>query len=92
MAGIYIPNLGLPEDEQLIVITVAGIAMLVGPEVTKLRAEQVVPVPDHGDLIDRGALIYAYDDEHIGPPGRARYLMEAAPAIIPADPADKEVE
>ena len=53
MSGIYIPNLGLPEDEQLIVITVDGIAMLVGPEVTKLKAEQVVPVPDHGDLIDQ---------------------------------------
>ena len=31
------------------------------------------------DLIDRDALIRAYDAAHVGPPGGARKLMEEAP-------------
>ncbi len=89
MSGVYIPGMGFPEDEQLVIITPDGMAMNVGPAVTKLRATQAVPVPDHGDLIERDALVVAYDAEHVGPPGRARELMMEAPTIIPED---KEAE
>lgn len=39
----------------------------------------------HGRLIDRDALIAAYDAQHDGEPGRARKLMEEAPTIIEAE-------
>ena len=35
----------------------------------------------HTDCISRAALLARYDAEHIGPPGRARELIETAPAI-----------
>lgn len=38
-------------------------------------------VPKREDLIQRGALMDAYDAEHKGPPGRARELMAFAPAV-----------
>ena len=43
-----------------------------------------IPTP-HGRLIDRDALIAAYDAQHDGEPGRARKLMEEAPTIIEAE-------
>lgn len=33
------------------------------------------------DCISRAALLAAYDAAHVGPPGGARKLMEAAPAV-----------
>ena len=33
-------------------------------------------------LIDADALLEAYDREHVGPPGRARKLIEEAPDAI----------
>lgn len=44
----------------------------------------LVPVQAHGRLIDADALLTAYDDKHVGPPGGARKLIENAPTIIPA--------
>ena len=43
-----------------------------------------IPTP-HGRLIDRDALIAAYDAQHEGVAGRARKLMEEAPTIIEAE-------
>ena len=34
------------------------------------------------DLISRSALLAAYDKAHQGPPGRARKLIEEAPAAV----------
>ena len=35
------------------------------------------------DLIDRQALMKEYDKAHVGPPGKARKLIEDAPAASP---------
>lgn len=35
----------------------------------------------NGDLISRAALLAEYERVHVGPPGRARKLIEDAPAI-----------
>ena len=35
------------------------------------------------DLIDRQALLIEYDKAHVGPPGKARKLIEDAPAASP---------
>ena len=37
------------------------------------------------DLISRSALLAEYDRQHEGPPGRARKLIEDAPAIDAAE-------
>ena len=44
------------------------------------------------DLIDRKALIVEYDRVHIGPPGGARKLMEAAPTVDAVEVSDKRIE
>ena len=45
----------------------------------------IVPVPEHGRLIDADFLLAEYDKIHIGKPGGARLLIANAPTIIPAD-------
>lgn len=42
------------------------------------------------DLIDRQALLNEYDKAHVGPPGKARKLIEDASAASPWHRADEE--
>lgn len=48
----------------------------------------LVPVPDHGRLIDADFLLAEYDKIHVGKPGGARLLIANAPTIIPAEEGD----
>jgi hypothetical protein len=84
MAGIYIYNMELPTsgNETIIRIHPDGSILDQYGHHLDMKAIQVY---DYDDLIERGALISAYDAEHVGPPGRARELMLEAKAVIPAD-------
>jgi len=42
------------------------------------------------DLIDRQALLNEYDKAHVGPPGKARKLIEDAPAASPWHSTDEK--
>jgi hypothetical protein len=87
MAGIYIERMSMPHEDELIVITSDGMALLIDKEFTMLERSKVIPVPDHGRLIDadeyQAKMRNAYDDDWFT-------VLEAAPTVIPADPADKE--
>jgi hypothetical protein len=90
MSGIYIPGMALPAEPGAhkirLFVREDGTASIWGlEEYIPHEPLEVIPVPDHGDLIERDALVAAYDAEHVGPPGRARELMMEAPAIIPAE-------
>ncbi len=95
MSGVYIPGTAMPESCNLCFAEFDGDCLLnhdiicTCSPVTRSADCPLIPVPDHGDLIERDALVVAYDAEHVGPPGRARELMMEAPTVIPAD---KEAE
>ena len=88
MSGIYIHDMKLPEEGWHKVIKIFSDGTVVS-YYDSVELGKAVPVPDHGDLIERNAVVAAYDAEHVGPPGRARELMMEAPAVIQAD---KEAE
>ena len=50
-----------------------------------VKIYSVEELPPHGDLCDRSVLLAQYDAEHVGAPGRARGIIEEAPAVIPAE-------
>lgn len=91
MSGVYIKGMQMPTNCFLCPLSVLNENRLFC-EVTKnevLRAKidvecPLIPVPDHGDLIDREAIPYmkgewAVDDKV------DRYTIEEMPTIIPAD-------
>ena len=86
--GIYIPGMELPDKDHLVLVEIdsnGDIFAAYDGGRTKLTQHKAVPVPPHGKLGDLDELVAAYDAEHVGPPGRARELIIAAPIIIPAD-------
>lgn len=87
--GVYIPGIKLPKDEpgafQVIV-------MYVGAD-GKLRAEcegthEVLPVPPHGDLVDRDELIENCMKEDGFLAELLFRKVSNAPTIIPAEKGD----
>ena len=83
MRGIYIPGMEMPTTPVLFCIHPDGkvFADLEGG----WREYQAIPVPDHGDLVDRKPFVEfikthwdSYDQWFVG-------QLEARPTIIPAD-------
>lgn len=112
MSGIYIPGMEMPKscfECNLKKIWEDGVQCLVNKGLwmdcdSKHKACPLIPVPDHGRLIDADALI---DDMAnmipwvIESPEEIAMMdglsagyeaVGAAPTIIPADPADKEAQ
>ena len=59
---------------------------------TYYEEAEAVPVPEHGDLIDRNALPWEKQGKMLTDPdewGIDARDIEAAPIIIPADPAEE---
>ena len=81
--GIYIPNFEIPKDGyRQLFLTAEGeiIWYPTSPQNGDIK-RQVIPVPDHGRLIDADDLIKRMTEE-----GRAYALCIAtAPTIIPPD-------
>ena len=81
--GISMPELG----EKIIVLTSSGYVEDVSGQV--IDGVEAVPVPPHGDLIDRKPFVEfikthwdSYDQWFVE-------QLEARPTIIPADPAEE---
>lgn len=94
--GVYLPNMEMPtegEYHMTLYVCSDGSAYIdvASFPVDKDRFE-AVPVPPHGDLIDRNALPWEKQGKMLTDPGEwgidARDI-EAAPIIIPADPAEE---
>ena len=93
MSGVYIPGMEMPTSCWLCNFQSCGDCTLNNYKVVDnciiedRRDEDcpLIPVPDHGRLIDAGFLLSEYDKIHVGKPGGARLLIANAPTIIPAE-------
>ena len=100
MAGIYIERMSMPHEDELIVITSDGIALLIDKEFTMLERSKVIPVPAHGRTIDADALLKKMENDipvYVGFTSRRQgpYAFRrdtevytsicGAPTVIPAD-------
>ena len=87
MSGVYIKGMEMPKNEPMLVkINPDGSVSTTAKN--NYRKYEAIPVPEHGDLIDRDALM-----EHLGDSeykGAVKRVLIQAPTIIPADHADKE--
>lgn len=76
--GIYLPNMEMPKDKPL--------TLVIYPDRTVANVYEdqrgtAVPVPPHGDLIDRDVLIQSKEIDSFG----AVFAVAKAPTVIPAD-------
>ena len=80
--GVYINGMEMPtKGYRLILVHADGTAQTTDGETT------AVPVPPHGDLIDRDALDIPYD---ICDGNEAMDFVNASPTVIPAEPGEEE--
>ena len=79
MAGIYIRGLEIPKVPTLFIIFSDG---RVENEDDSAYKYSAIPVPDHGDLIDRDKAVHelAFDYAYA-----AADVVKKLPAVIPAD-------
>ena len=89
MSGIYIPGMEMPSgcvDCPLNYDATCNLIPFGKPDETNGSERRpdcpLVPVPDHGDLIDRDALLDAWDEKHTIPSAAAKVMEKT---IIPAD-------
>lgn len=84
MSGIYIPGMGMPQRDEVITIYPDGTAHRhhLGLRL-RISESKAVPVPEHGDLIDRDetAKTLAHDYAYAA----ADMVRNEMPTIIPAD-------
>lgn len=107
MAGIYIPGMEMPENCGVCRFAVDGWCYAYGkPNIDALSNSgktnwcPLIPVPDHGRLIDADALVlkgYALSVIRSGSYGTFRIDVplidtDAAPTIIPAVPGRKDLK
>lgn len=89
--GIYLPNMEMPNPGHIVLVEIdenGDVFAAYDGGRTKLTQHKAVPVPDHGDLIDRGELFPIYADLLDGGDVKAvvpKCVIDTAPTIIPAD-------
>ena len=97
MSGIYIPNMEMPKDEEIILVYPDGNAALfarmdIDVLDFALKDSKAIPVPDHGDLIDRDTALDSLMNGMVmtGNQSRAMDCLNEiyVPTIIPADGKD----
>ena len=91
--GIYLPNMEMPQPGEAITIFCSGDAhrFIIGMR-ESLTKSKAIPVPNHGRLIDADALPWEKQGLMLTDPdewGIEARDIEAAPIIIPADPAEE---
>lgn len=105
MSGIYIPGMEMPTSCFECRFSIDGFCYASGHVNIRANDERqitnwcpLVPVPEHGRLIDADALMerFSYSpgdtaEDRIWIRAARRIIIEA-PTIIPADPASKEEE
>ena len=84
MIGIYLPNMEMPKEGYRLLLLHSD-----GTVQSTVGETKAVPVPPHGDLIDREPFVQfikthwdSYDQWFVE-------QLEARPTIIPADPAEE---
>lgn len=78
--SVLIKGMEMPKvRDTLVLVKTDGTAIVYEDEAYVTTA---VPVPDHGDLIDRDALLDAWDDRHTIPSKAAKVIEKT---VIPAD-------
>lgn len=87
--GIYLPNMEMPQKGQMLVISPGGTSYVCFNGIGELLTQTTAfPIPPHGDLIDRDALL-AYENQHYEYRSDSFYVetrtIELAPTIIPAE-------
>ena len=92
--GIYIKGMEMPEGYTDVRIYADGRVVSQSIRAFGEIIATAVPVPPHGDLIDRDELEYHADNVR-DPMGRTEKTVmwkkiEAAPTIIPADPTEED--
>ena len=93
--GIYISGMEMPKPGQIILVEIdenGDVFAAYDGGRTKLTQHKAVPVPEHGDLIDKHdaqKLIYQGMPTMSLADAMSRLIFDA-PTIIRADPADKE--
>ena len=104
MSGLYIPGLSMPRKTGIVSIVLSGDGSALLCEDGAYSEIKVIPVPDHGDLIDKSGLdVLSWTDGEYGTDFEDGVLfvldkLDELPVIIPADdkdyelPADKEGE
>ena len=92
MSGIYIPNAQIPQFGHRISVLSDGHAYYEDMKNPYLDLGEIVPVPDHGRLIDADALAGLFRAKVAGEKGLgplmvnlAALCIDNAPTIIPAD-------
>ena len=84
--GIYLPNMEMPRKGQMLVIFPDGTSYVCFNGMReRLTQTTAVPVPPHGDLIDRDDLMDSDGDLWDGMWGWSGVKIANAPTIIPAD-------
>lgn len=93
MSGIYIPGMEMPKDGEKLYM----IAFSDGKACASYKPfewHEVVPVPDHGDLIDLDELRQYWlengENEYVYDTNSFLYSLDDAPTIIPAEEARHE--
>ncbi len=87
--GLYISDMEMPKGGEMIVVFSDGTVHKCLPGVREaLEKGKAVPVPPHGDLIDRDKIRYVMLDKVLVTSDKA---IDALPAVIPADPEEEEI-
>lgn len=88
MSGIYLPGMEMPQRDEVITIYPDGTAHRhhLGLRLN-LSESKAIPVPDHGDLIDRDKLEKDLDKYIGGEESRSRFhhWVQVQDAVIPMD-------
>jgi len=84
MSGIYIPGFFVPRKTGIVSIMLSGDGSALLCEDGAYKEIKVIPVPDHGRLIDADALM---ESDLGGEPYKSviRRVLMQAPTIIPAE-------
>lgn len=98
MSGIYIPGLEMPKRGHTVTLTIMGGGEAVvqyydcKPQLTVPIVYKAVPVPDHGDLIDRDKLEKDIDKYIGGEESRSRFhhWVQVQDAVIPMDKGEEK--
>ena len=87
MSGIYIPGERIPDTLTAFWIFPDGYVRVFGKNGDEIRGREAIPVPDHGDLIDRDKLEKDIDNYIGGEESRSRFhhWVQVQSVVIPGN-------
>lgn len=96
--GIYLPNMEMPTGNDELRLIIRSNGQVIISHETYFDETEAIPIPPHGDLIDRYALLNSMEmngnpktvSDHINNIVRFLDALMDAPAIIPAEPPKEE--